>query len=323
MNKGQSKIDWDKIDPFLGYLTTLELTEKFGITIGRLAYRRKILGIEAVKRRRRVSGYRKKKSKINWGEIDPHIGVLSDQQIGDKFGIKRRTVAKRRSGLGVQPSGFRKPSHTQFANEINWEPIIKDFGVISDSKIAKRHGISVGSVCLKRKALNISPLHEWHSKGRKMEQWHKDIISKSHKGNTHNLGKKQSKESVAKRMAAMVGVNARCKYYQTAAGLVQGTYELGYIKHLQSEGRDLPVKCTMPIDTPYGMYLPDFEFKDRYIEIKSNYTFDICIGKRFWGESDKKKHFQMKKINFVREYIKPVQVIVLNKKSHGEYSKFI
>ena len=69
------------------------------------------------------------------------------------------------------------------------------------------------------------------------------------------------------------------------------------------------------------MYLPDFEFKDRYIEIKSNYTFDICIGKRFLGESDKKRHFQMKKINFVREYIKPVQVIVLNKKSRIKFFK--
>lgn len=324
MSREQNKIDWTKIDPLLGELTTLELTERFGVTIARVAYRRKILGIDAVKRRRRASGYRKKCGKINWTEIDPHIGILSDQQIEDKFGTNRSTVGvRRRRILGLSPSGFRKLSTTAYKNSINWDGVTQDLGVVSDSQIAKKYGISVGSVCLKRKSLEIKPKYAWHEKGRVMPDWHKKIISNTHKGNTHNLGKKQSKEVISKRMAAMIGVDARCKYYQTSAGLVQGTYELRYIQKLESEGRKLPKKCTKPISTPFGVYLPDFEFDDRFIEIKSDFTFDICIGKKAWRSSVKPKTPQMEKINYVREYIKPVQVIIINKKSHGKFAQFI
>lgn len=68
------------------------------------------------------------------------------------------------------------------------------------------------------------------------------------------------------------------------AGLnCQGTYEKKYIESLVKQNKELPTKVKS-IKTPYGYYTPDFEFKDYYVEIKSLYTFEVCIGQKKIGE---------------------------------------
>jgi hypothetical protein len=52
---------------------------------------------------------------------------------------------------------------------------------------------------------------------------------------------------------------------------------------LIKEDKTLP-NNSKPIDTPYGVYYPDFSFNNRLIEIKCDYTYDILIGKNFEQE---------------------------------------
>lgn len=103
-----------------------------------------------------------------------------------------------------------------------------------------------------------------------------------------------------------------CKYYKVHGLRCQGTYEKKYIEHLKQHNNKLP-NNTNSINTPYGVYYPDFEYDDKYIEIKSSYTYDVLIGKipsRFNGKYDFK---QIKKIKWVNENVKPVDIIVINR----------
>lgn len=65
------------------------------------------------------------------------------------------------------------------------------------------------------------------------------------------------------------------------------------------------------VKTPFGIYHPDFEFKDRYIEIKSTYTKEIFLGEKenINGEYTKK---QFKKIQWINQNIKPIEIIIMD-----------
>lgn len=275
MSRLQTKIDWTKVDPFLAELSTNEIRERFGIKAPTSIWRRRKLGIPVVKGRRKKRIW---ELRIKWAEIDKYLGVLSDREVANKFNISESSVSVRRQKLGIT----LKRSPLRYS-QLDWGSVIDLLGKTTDTEIAEIMGVTVSLVGYKRKQLKI-------------------------KKYTGVLKDKKKSYTLAKRKSG------KCKYYKTEAGNVQGTSELAYIKKLIEMQLPLPKKCTKPIETPYGYYIPDFEFKDRYIEIKSDYTFDVCIGKRFWCESDKKrKHCQMEKINYVREYIKPVQIIIVNK----------
>lgn len=103
----------------------------------------------------------------------------------------------------------------------------------------------------------------------------------------------------------------KCKTYYYEGLRCQGLYELTYIQNLKKQSKELPQKGKA-IKTPYGIYIPDFEFIDKLIEIKSSYTLDVAKGKKLNlnGEfSDK----QYKKILWVNENIKPVEIKILDK----------
>ena len=95
----------------------------------------------------------------------------------------------------------------------------------------------------------------------------------------------------------------RCKFFMVDGVLLQGRYELRF--YLESE-----VKPRRPerIKTPFGWYSPDFEFDDCFVEIKSTYTIKTCIA-----------NGQAQKINWVRQNIKPVKIMVLKESETIEY----
>jgi hypothetical protein len=97
-------------------------------------------------------------------------------------------------------------------------------------------------------------------------------------------------------------------FYETPVGKVQGKVELFYIEQLIKEGRELPKK-PKGIKTPNGYYFPDFEYEDRFVEIKSNFTHDVFNGiePNYNGELNTK---QKEKATWVSKNIKQVEVIV-------------
>jgi len=95
-----------------------------------------------------------------------------------------------------------------------------------------------------------------------------------------------------------------------------------YIEYLKNRNNKLP-NNTNSINTPHGVYYPDFEYDDKFIEIKSSYTYDVLLGKipsRFNGKYDFK---QIKKIKWVNENVKPVDVIIVSRNGNKLIKKDI
>jgi hypothetical protein len=103
----------------------------------------------------------------------------------------------------------------------------------------------------------------------------------------------------------------KAKYYDTPIGKVQGTYELRFIENIINENKQLPIKPN-GIKTPDGYYFPDFEFQDKFVEIKSPFTYKIFCGD-IEGMDGTKSVTQLNKAKWCSQNIKPVEVIILNK----------
>ena len=103
-----------------------------------------------------------------------------------------------------------------------------------------------------------------------------------------------------------------CKFYIINGLECQGTYEKHYIETLILNNLELPKK-PKNILTPYGWYTPDFEFNDKFIEIKSIYTYKMMVGeiKNYGGKFDDIQH---KKAIWVNDNIKPLEIKIINKK---------
>lgn len=98
------------------------------------------------------------------------------------------------------------------------------------------------------------------------------------------------------------------------AGLnCQGKSEQFYIEGLILFNSELPNK-PKGIKTSFGYYFPDFEFEDRFIEIKSPYTYSLL-------EKENKK--QLFKIIETAKTIKPVELIVIDSKGITIKTDFI
>ena len=104
-----------------------------------------------------------------------------------------------------------------------------------------------------------------------------------------------------------------CKKYIINGIECTGTYEKFYIEKLIIEGQKLPINSES-VNTPYGVYYPDFFNGKTYTEIKSDYTYDILIGRKINRWTKKIDTTQLKKIKWVNENIKPVDILVVDKK---------
>ncbi len=129
-------------------------------------------------------------------------------------------------------------------------------------------------------------------------------LSERMKGNTYSKGVTRSKEtkekmriSASKREFTGSSMN---NYFEVAGIKCQGKSEKLYLERLLESKSELPIKCSKFIDTPYGKRQLDFEFEDRFIEIKSPWTF------QFYKDSD-----QEIKDKWISENIKLVEVIII------------
>ena len=77
------------------------------------------------------------------------------------------------------------------------------------------------------------------------------------------------------------------------------------------------------IVTPFGVYYPDFSYDDRLIEIKSDYTFNILIGKQISRFTKQYETKQLSKLKWVNENIKPVEILVVDKRNNEVIKKNI
>jgi predicted DNA-binding protein YlxM (UPF0122 family) len=102
----------------------------------------------------------------------------------------------------------------------------------------------------------------------------------------------------------------------------QGTYEKYYIEKLIKEDKTLP-NNSKPIDTPYGVYYPDFSFNNRLIEIKCDYTYDILIGKKQSRFTKKIDTRQYDKIKWVNKNVITVDILIVDKKNNKIIKKEI
>jgi transposase len=102
----------------------------------------------------------------------------------------------------------------------------------------------------------------------------------------------------------------------------QGTYEKYYIEKLIKEGKNLP-NNSKPINTPYGVYYPDFSSNDKLIEIKCDYTYDVLIGEKQSRWTKKIDTMQYDKIKWVNKNVKPVEILIVDKKNNKLIKKEI
>lgn len=96
------------------------------------------------------------------------------------------------------------------------------------------------------------------------------------------------------------GKNSRSKTFIVHGLNCLGNYEKRFIEILHKLGISLPTK-PIQIHTPTGRYLPDFEYPDHYVEIKSTWTL-----------AKSERDGQLEKIKWVNENIKPVVIINLD-----------
>lgn len=140
--------------------------------------------------------------------------------------------------------------------------------------------------------------------------------TKGFKGRCHTeeTKKKISKSgSEAWNNETRISKTNKSRTFKTKIGKVLGTYEVAYLQQLILENKNLPTIPKKRVKTEYGTYLPDFEYHDRFIEIKSEFTLKVAQGKmpNNKGEfSDK----QWKKIKWTNNKFKKVDIVVLEPK---------
>jgi transposase len=111
-----------------------------------------------------------------------------------------------------------------------------------------------------------------------------------------------------------------CKTYLIENIICQGTYEKFYIEKLISENKEIPNNAET-VNTPFGVYYPDFSFQKKLIEIKSDYTYDVLVGKKVSRFTKKIETLQYEKIKWVNLNYKPVDILIIDKKNNKIINK--
>lgn len=155
--------------------------------------------------------------------------------------------------------------------------------------------------------------------------------SKSDAMRIYKTGKKLPPEIIQKLTEAQIKLSRSgkrkqcggvCKIFDIDGLKCQGTYEKFYIEKLKRENKKLP-SLAKPIITPYGVYNADFFMDGKLIEIKSDYTYDVLVGKKISRYSKKIETKQYNKIRWVNENYLPVEIIVVDKKNNKLINKDI
>ena len=135
-------------------------------------------------------------------------------------------------------------------------------------------------------------------------------------GHTHTKEERQKISDGGKRAWEKEGrlpIIGKSRTIRTIYGTVQGSWELAYLQKLINEKKEIPKPHKRGIKTPFGIYFPDFENDKELIEIKSDFTLDVAKGilPLAGGKCD---DTQWRKIQWVNDNVKKVNVIVLDNK---------
>jgi len=116
-------------------------------------------------------------------------------------------------------------------------------------------------------SLNSALNNTKYKTGTHLSADHKEKLSKHFKGRIiSDETKRKMSETASKRIMTGSAFN---NYFMIGNIKCQGGSEKKYVEKLIKENKILPVKPTYWIKTPFGRRLLDFEYPDKFIEIKS------------------------------------------------------
>lgn len=245
--------------------------------------------------------------------IDLYTNGLNTSKIGVKLGISKTPISRVLKDNGLLRKGNSNGVKILLTNE--QENIIKNLYLKeykSCEEIAQEVGLTKSFVdkflskCDFRR--DKSEATTLSKTGIKLSQKTKD-----------NMAAAQQKLSKSGNRKQTGGV---CKKFIISGLTCQGTYEKFYIEKLINDKIKLPEEG-YPIITPYGVYTPDFSFTDKLIEIKSDYTYDILIGIKVSRFTKKIETKQYEKIKWVNENIKPINILVIDKRDNRIIKKHV
>lgn len=228
---------------------------------------------------------------------------LNTREIGDKFSVSNTPIKRILKRFGVLRKG--NSNGIKILLTTNQENKIKDLYLNHNKNhkdIGKELGLTpsfidkyLANVSYRR---NKSTAMSILKTGVKLSQKTKDNMSKAQQILANSGDRKQT--------------GGFCKNFIVNGLNCQGTFEKYYIESLIKYDLVLPNKSES-INTPFGVYYPDFSFPDKLIEIKSTYTYEILIGDRISGYTKKIETKQYEKIKWVDKNIKPIDILVIDK----------
>ena len=246
-------------------------------------------------------------------ETDYLVNNLSCDDIGRKFGISKRPINNLLKKNGKLKKGLSNGKRIDLTKE--QKDTIKRLYL---DELKNAEYIS--------KTLNLSKsfINKFLSKSGFRRNVSESI-------SLRQLGKKRSEKVIESLRLAQQKYSKSGKRKQTGGvcekfsinGIeCHGTYEKFYIETLIKEGRQLPTN-SISFETPFGVYYPDFSLNDRLIEIKSDYTYNILLGNQISRFTKKIDKTQYEKIKWVNENVKPVEIIVVDKRTNKLIKKEI
>lgn len=201
-------------------------------------------------------------------------------------------------------------------NDYYWHPSSNEIDTIIDLYKNKKHGIQFISDKFNTSWEKINKI----LLDKKIEKWNRSEICsanvKYYGSSSGFTGKRHSLKSRKKMSKSRLGncnnvTGPKSRFIETCIGKVQGSYEASYLQQLFENGLTFP-RIPDKVRTPYGNYFPDFEFDDRFVEIKSPFTENVCKGIQPNGKG-KYSDVQYKKIKWTNRHVKKVEIVTLDK----------
>jgi hypothetical protein len=121
------RVNWEKYGPLLGMMKDKELAKKLGCTLNTVFVQRKKRGIPPFYQ----------VPDVDWNDWDDQLGKVPDEEIAEAIGRQVSCVVARRRELRILRI-IPKPEE---------QPWFEDLGIITDSEISRRTGLSKQRIC--------------------------------------------------------------------------------------------------------------------------------------------------------------------------------
>lgn len=215
--------------------------------------------------------------------------ATSHRMIGNTFLSGKKHSKETKEKIANKNLGSKRTQETK--NNISKGLLGKKH---SEERIEKLRKRNIGNKYGEGKKSWLNKKHSEETK-KKISESNKGKIGAKFKHSEET--KKRMRDIASKRIFTGSSMN---NYFIVEGLKCQGKSEKKYIEELIKNGLNLPKRCTSYIKTPYGNRLLDFEYLDRFIEIKSKWTYSFYIG------SD-----QEQKDIWISNNIKKVEIIII------------